>query len=159
MSRGELDSLMGFEEVIAVTGHGRIVRVGGVSVPEAHIGALDDDARSIMPEHDRALIAYFRRHGWELETGWTGQQGDHRNNPLLHPSEYIGGRLEEHIRETPGLWVAVPVYDEGTGESTGYWAVAHRESTEGAVLKGPVRRDPAPAGYDRIGLPLEKSAR
>jgi hypothetical protein len=27
----------------------------------------------------------------------------------MHASEYVGGGLEDHIRETPGLWVAVVV--------------------------------------------------
>ncbi len=154
-----LDAMLSIDEVIQVWDE-HVFRVRGIRVPEAMIATADDDCGSILDEHEQALIADFRRQGWELETGWTSQQGNHRRSPLMHPSEYVGGPLEEHIRETPGLWVAVAVYAEGDGQPTGYWAIAHRESTDGAEqVGGPVRWNPAPAGYDRVGLPLGRSPR
>jgi len=46
--------------------------------------------------------------GWELLKGFTGQYG--YNGPVMHSSEYVGGGLERHIRETPGYYVVLIVY-------------------------------------------------
>lgn len=45
--------------------------------------------------------------GWTLLSGFTGQYS--YNGPVMHPSEFIGGGLERHIRETPGYYVALVV--------------------------------------------------
>lgn len=47
---------------------------------------------------------------WTLLHGFTGQYG--YNGPIMHNSEYIGGALERHILETPGVYVAL----------VGYWS-------------------------------------
>jgi hypothetical protein len=45
---------------------------------------------------------------------------------VMHSSEYIGGALETHIRETPGLWVAVTVETDDDDEQAAGWALAYR---------------------------------
>jgi hypothetical protein len=45
--------------------------------------------------------------GWTLLSGFTGQDG--YNGPVMHASEYVGGGLERHIRETPGYYVVLIV--------------------------------------------------
>jgi hypothetical protein len=45
--------------------------------------------------------------GWTLLSGFTGQYG--YNGPVMHASEYVGGGLERHIRETPGYYVVLEV--------------------------------------------------
>jgi hypothetical protein len=45
--------------------------------------------------------------GWQLMTGYTGQYG--YNGPVMHSSEFIGGRMARDILETPGLYVALIV--------------------------------------------------
>lgn len=80
--------------------------------------------------------------GWTLLSGFTGQYS--YNGPVLHPSEFIGGGLERHIRETPGYYVALVVEgrcDYGTTEcdvergcdcEPAGWAVAYKPlETEG----------------------------
>jgi hypothetical protein len=72
-----------------------------------------------------------RAYGWDgLMTGYTGQYG--YNGPVMHESEYIGGRLSESILALPGWYVAVVVYsateEQGPdGEDVAGWAVAYRE--------------------------------
>jgi hypothetical protein len=64
-----------------------------------------------------------------LLDGFSGQYG--YSGPIMHPSEFIGGGMERHIRETPGLYVAVVVtdldVDDGDDDAVG-WAVAYREA-------------------------------
>lgn len=40
----------------------------------------------------------------------------------MHQSEFIGGGMEEHIRETPGLWVALVNHSDDSEPDS--WAVA-----------------------------------
>jgi hypothetical protein len=74
--------------------------------------------------------------GWELLSGFSGQYG--YSGPCMHPSEFIGGGLERHIRETPGHYVAVVVEsdcgytEDGCNAEDGCycepdgWAVAYK---------------------------------
>lgn len=54
---------------------------------------------------------------WEFfSDGYTGQYG--YRGPIMHNSEYIGGRLEKDILSTPGVYVAI-VADWSPDESMG----------------------------------------
>lgn len=117
-----LDSRMEFDHVIRVTPDGRVEDgPSDVWAPELH--ALSDKDGQHTAHTDADLDQQARDQGWELESGWTGQWS--YGGPCMHPSEYIGGRLERHIRSTPGLWVAV-VIEEDNGDAD-MWAVAYRE--------------------------------
>lgn len=67
--------------------------------------------------------------GWEFfSAGYTGQHG--YRGPIMHNSEFIGGRLESDILATPGTYVAVVAYwspegDENEAAAEG-WAVLRR---------------------------------
>lgn len=108
-----LNDLMEFDHVIEVHEDGTISEPQGIYAPEM----LDDE---------------LDRQGWTLLTGWTGQYG--YAGPTMHASEYIGGALERHIRETPGVYVAIVAYasaDESIEESDGNpvdagWAIARQ---------------------------------
>jgi hypothetical protein len=103
-----LDALMSMDHVIRVDAGGLVHDdVRGVHAPEINMDT-DDDGQ-ILAEHDAALIADLERAGWTAETGWTGQYGNHKDNPVMHVSEFIGGSLAEHILSTPGYWVACMV--------------------------------------------------
>lgn len=85
-------------------------------------------------------ISAWREDAWTLMDGWSGQDG--YTGPIMHPSEYIGGRLARHILATDGLYVALvnKQYKCSSGddcESLGYcshddddepdgWAIAFR---------------------------------
>jgi hypothetical protein len=73
--------------------------------PESVIFTRHDG--QIMGEHERAWTESIERQGWSVETGWSGQ--DRYAGPIMHPSEFIGGGLADHIVASPGLWVAVTV--------------------------------------------------
>ncbi|WP_143194190.1 hypothetical protein [Micromonospora sp. CB01531] len=74
--------------------------------------------------------------GWSLLNGYSGQYG--YSGPVMHPSELIGGRMEQDIISQPGYYVAVVVSDvdecqahcpedcDGNHDDAG-WAVAYRE--------------------------------
>ena len=44
---------------------------------------------------------------WEALTGYTGQYS--YSGAVMHPSEYLGGRLAQDILATPGTYVVVAV--------------------------------------------------
>lgn len=103
-----LDSLMQMDHVIRVDPEGLVHDdVRGIHAPEINMQTGDDG--QILAEHDAELIADLERQGWAVETGWTGQYGNHKNDPVMHTSEFIGGGLAEHVIGTPGYWVACMV--------------------------------------------------
>lgn len=108
----------------------------GVYAPEVsceYSGPFAD--AQISDAQERDMIDFVKRDtGWALLTGWSRGGG----LAIMHPSEFIGGQLADHVRETPGYWVAVsvelhpgeddPEYKDGNGESdTAGWALAYRE--------------------------------
>jgi len=91
----ELNDIMQFDLIV------RVAEDGTITEPrDIHIYAELD----VMPngEDDFSISE-----GWELLKGFTGQYG--YNGPVMHPSEFIGGGLERHIRETPGYYVTLVV--------------------------------------------------
>ena len=93
MDRSTLDTrlndLMEFDHVIAVWPDGSITEPTGVYAPDLHNGELEGD-------------------DWTLLDGFSGQ--DRYSGPIMHASEFIGGGLERHIRENPGLYVNLVDY-------------------------------------------------
>lgn len=92
-----LNTRMEFDSVIRVTESGAIEDVPGVYAPEL----MDEEILS---------------NKWEFfSTGYTGQYS--YNGPIMHNSEFIGGRLEHDILTTPGVYVAVVAnWTSDTGE-------------------------------------------
>lgn len=118
-----LEQIMEFDHVIQVHSNGTITDDVSIHAPELHVDT-DGDGQ-ILAEHEKALLADARRQGWELLTGFTAQDSYH--GAMFHNSEYIGGRVETHIRETPGYWVALVAYTDEDGEdNTAGWLLAHR---------------------------------
>ncbi len=52
----------------------------------------------------------IRGEHWEALTGHTGQYS--YNGAVMHPSEYIGGGLEDYLLANPGVYVVVEVRDD-----------------------------------------------
>jgi hypothetical protein len=108
----DLNDVMQFDHVIEVREDGSIVDRDDLSAPECYA--------------DGVGIDYAGARGWEALNGYSGQSG--YAGPIMHPSEYIGGRLADDIIATPGVYVAVVVNDldaladDGDGEPAG-WAV------------------------------------
>lgn len=69
---------------------------------------------------------------WELMNGYSGQHG--YSGPVMHPSEFIGGRMADDIMSTPGLYVAVTVtaldIDPDEEDDIIGWAVARKDLPE-----------------------------
>lgn len=113
-----LNELMQFDHVVYSDGEGNISEPEGVWAPEVH---ADTDA-----DGQYTGTYYVSPDSWELLTGFTAQAGNSFLTEFMHSSEYIGGRLEKHIRETAGYFVAVTVEDDTENPSS--WAVAYTES-------------------------------
>lgn len=103
-----LDKTMEFDHVIRVHDDGTVTDEPGIYAPTLEDDVLDSDR-------------------WEFfSAGYSGQHG--YSGPIMHDSEYIGGRLERDILWTPGVYVAVVAcwspesYDDGQTTMEG-WAV------------------------------------
>lgn len=119
----DLDEIMSFDHVVRVSDDGTVSDdVQGVYAPEL-LMSTDADG-SILADDEADYIAQAERQGWELLKGFTRQHG--YRGVGMHASEYIGGALEDHIRETPGLYVAIEIETDDDDLPDG-WAVAYRE--------------------------------
>lgn len=72
--------------------------------------------------------------GWDFFShGYTGQYG--YAGPIMHNSEFIGGRLERDILATPGVYCAVVAYwspepiDSYLDNVDGHWYVVRYDRT------------------------------
>lgn len=140
----DLNDLMQIDHVVYVREDGTVTDdreiTSGMHAPEVTCDYDGPFAEAqISREHTAALVAYLWAQGWDAACGWSAQYLTQGDDPIMHTSEYIGGALADHIRETPGYWVAVsveihpreddPEYRDGNGESdTTGWIVAHRET-------------------------------
>ena len=107
-----LNDVMEFDTVIYSHGDGTTVDVlSGIYAPSLFEGELNSSE-------------------WSLMDGYSGQHG--YSGPVMHDSEYIGGRMARDILETAGYYVAVVSYyapEEEDGEMPiEGWAVAYRET-------------------------------
>lgn len=140
MRERTLNDIMQPDHVIRVKG-GVITESGfpaSVHAPELMIGTDADG--SILAEHERHLIQDAKRYGWDVQTGWSGQYS--YSGPIMHSSEFIGGALADHIRETDGYWVVVvaechELRDENGDDITDNpagWLLLHRELNTADVV-------------------------
>ena len=83
-----LNEIMEFDHVIRVTDDLRAVSEPRICAPETMGMEIQGD-------------------GWEWMDGYSGQ--DRYSGPHMHQSEFIGGRMEVDIANTPGIYVAVVV--------------------------------------------------
>lgn len=147
----DITDLMEFGHVVAVMPDGRVIDTDerfnllDVHAPEVVInydGPFAD--AQIGKEHDADMIEYLREQGWEVLSGYSGQYL--YSGPVMHQSEFIGGGLEQHIREEPGYWVKLPVEihpseddpehedNGGNGESDYVgWIVARKIGSEDEI--------------------------
>lgn len=111
----ELNDIMEFEHVIEVREDGSIIDRDDIYAPDCYCDG-------------RAGVDGIGNE-WAPLNGYSGQ--DRYAGPIMHESEYIGGRMETDIRATPGIYVAVVVMDlenatEAETPDCG-WAVLKRE--------------------------------
>jgi hypothetical protein len=105
---------MEFDHVIQVHADGSVTDATGLYAPEMYDGEMEGGE-------------------WSLMSGYSGQYG--YRGPIMHDSEYIGGRLERDILARPGYYVALVSYadiedlDDDDNNIDG-WAVAFKESEE-----------------------------
>ena len=104
-----LNDIMEFDRVIKVWPDGDVTPVVGMFAPDLFDGELEQIAKD---------------KGWSLMDGYSGQYG--YSGPIMHASEFVGGKLERDILATPGYYVVIADYPSNGGEPDG-WAVAYKE--------------------------------
>lgn len=110
INRDSLNDLMAFDHVIRVHDDGTVTEPKGIWAPELHDGELSQGGTAGT--------------GWSLMDGWSGQYG--YSGPMMHQSEFIGGRMADHILTTPGLYVALVDYCDDDDNGPTEWAVAFK---------------------------------
>jgi hypothetical protein len=146
-----INDLMESDHVVAVMPDGRVIDTDesfnllDEHAPEVTIdydGPFAD--AQISKEHTAAMVEYLKGQGWEALCGWSRQHLTQRDDPIMYPSEFIGGRFEERIREESGYWVALavdihpgeddPEYNDGNGEPENVgWIVARKIGSEDEI--------------------------
>lgn len=118
-----LTDVLGFDTgAIEVHEDGTVTRADEYA-PEI-VMEVDEDGQHIHAD-DSDLHEQAEHAGWELLTGWTGQSG--YRGPVMHASEYLGGRMAEYILETPGIYTAVVVEtDDPEDDDAAGWAIARK---------------------------------
>lgn len=117
-----LDSQMGFDHVVEVHADGSVTDAQGVYAPSVY----DWETNTGLPEMDGSGWSFF-------SDGYTGQYG--YSGPVMHASEFIGGRLEKDILAEPGLYVVVSVEDMNDGDEPFGWAVLRKDASKTASRK------------------------
>lgn len=111
VDHANLNDVMEFDHVIEVRGDGTVIARPDVYAPNLY----DDDFEPGTT-------------GWALLNGYSGQHG--YSGPMMHQSEFIGGRMARDILDTPGVYVALVNYTlEEDADGEWYpteWAVAYR---------------------------------
>lgn len=112
-----LNEIMELGTVVEIDPKGEPIVRRDLHAPEVYQGL--DNSGSVTGEPDVGS-------GWTLLAGFSGQ--DRYRGPLMHSSEYVGGGLERHIRENPGLYAAVMVSYLGPEEEyePDSWVTAYR---------------------------------
>lgn len=120
----DLNKAMEFDHVIRVFVDGTFGDAEqGVYAPEVYVECSDDGQVTGEPVAE----------GWDLMTGYSGQYGC--SGPIMHASEYVGGRLERDIMAESGLYVVTevkglrPAVDELSADPVG-WVVARRRDDD-----------------------------
>jgi hypothetical protein len=108
-----LSNVMEFDHVIEVHDDGHVTDApDGIYAPSLLDGDLDSGE-------------------WTLMKGYSGQHG--YSGPVMHNSEFIGGRMADDILSQPGFYVAIASYwtnddpEDGDNSIEG-WAVAFMDS-------------------------------
>lgn len=124
MTERTLNDIMEIDHVIKVTADGVISEdTPGIYAPEVYVDC-DDDGQ-ISRDDDAEMMRVIESAGWTVVNGYSGQQG--YAGPIMHPSEFIGGGIEDHIREIPGYYVVCSVETLDDDETPAGWVLLFRE--------------------------------
>jgi hypothetical protein len=120
-----------------------------------------DSGGQIVSSGEEDMEAAVRDEGWCLMYGYSGQVGG-RASVIMHPSEFIGGRMAADILAVPGVYVALEVdgvypseaAEEADSDDPIGWVVAYRPEPDYSSLTctacgGPLERS---AQYPDAGL-------
>ena len=96
--------------------------------PEVFVPGIVDDYGDVHITGE----AWICGDGWEFfSRGYTGQFGAKLSDPVMHESEFVGGRLARDMIQTGGTFVATSVHidldgDDGSEPVTAGWVVLRK---------------------------------
>lgn len=113
----QLQEAMEFDHVVRVLPDGKVADAPDVVfVPDVTVNGDGDMTPHVSPEGS-----------WQLLDGYSAQW--QYSGPIMHRSEFIGGRMADDILSEPGVYVCVVVTDLSAGDdedsdADAGWAVA-----------------------------------
>ena len=120
----ELNAAMEFDCPVTVRDNGMVV-AGTTEAYAPDVVWFHSDGS----DADDYMESALREQGWEALSGYTGQYM--YNGPIMHASEYLGGRLARDILTDPGVYVTLVVsdQDDDTDDNVVGWIVAKQLTT------------------------------
>ena len=108
----DLNAIMEFGRVIEVHSDGTVTYPDmdwSKAPPEVTYVLLDGDGQMIERDDKGTDVLVDWPSDWDAMKGYTGQDSSGGAAVIMHPSEFIGGRMARDILANPGLYVALPV--------------------------------------------------
>jgi hypothetical protein len=117
--RRDLNDLMQVDHVVLVREDGTVADApSSIYAPDIYVGHTGNGKEYVLVQ--------AHQNDWSVEYGWSRQYN--YAGPVMHPSEFIGGDVADHIMETPGLWAAVVPHDMDADDLSDGWVLCFKES-------------------------------
>ena len=109
-----IDAWVEFDSPFRVNFDGTVERVDSIYAPSVY--HVDGERE---PDVDGS--------GWEFMDGYSGQHG--YPGPVMHVSEFLGGRMADDVLANPGVYVICAVEDMDDLDNPAGWVLLRRENT------------------------------
>jgi len=114
----DLNKIAEFDSPFLVDEEGNVHETKGIYAPSVYVYCDEDGQIEGEPEIDAK--------GWSFVNGYSGQYS--YAGPIMHPSEFLGGRMARDVLETPGVYVLCVVIDIDDSEDLIGWVLLEREA-------------------------------
>jgi len=113
----DLNLIAEFDLAFRVDEEGNVTCADGIYSPDVYV--VTDEEGQIIGD------AHISGEGWTFVNGYSGQ--DSYAGPIMHPSEFLGGKMAQDVLDSPGVYVVVGVIDPDDTEDLIGWVLLERK--------------------------------
>jgi len=113
----DLNKIVEFDSAFRVDEEGNVICADGIYAPDVYV-VTDKDGQIIGGAH-------ISGEGWTFVYGYSQQ--DSYGGPIMHPSEFLGGRMAQDVLDAPGVYVLCEVIDPDDCEDLIGWVLLERK--------------------------------